>query len=101
MHACLPASLSVWTEPDRIGPLLISYLASNQLTCSVGDNDGHTAVPMRPPFPNAPQPTPDLFSGGLIPLSLSDAVRISSPDNALSTTVDLNALSTNFPRPWA
>ena len=54
MHACPPAYLSVWTEPDRIGPPLISYLASNQLTCSLGDNDGHTAVPMCP----RPSPTP-------------------------------------------
>lgn len=54
MHACPPAYLLVWTEPDRIGPPLISYLASNQLTCSLGDNDGHTAVPMCP----RPSPTP-------------------------------------------
>lgn len=54
MHACLPAYLLARTEPDRIGPLLISYLASNQLTCSLGDNDGHTAVPMCP----RPSPAP-------------------------------------------
>lgn len=53
-YACMPAYLSVWTEPNRIGPLLISYLASNQLVCSFGDNDGHTVVPMCPALPQRP-----------------------------------------------
>lgn len=71
MHACLPAYLLVWTEPDRIGPLLISYLASNQLTCSVVDNDGHTAVPMCPALPQRPSAHPwPLLRGTDPPLSV-------------------------------
>lgn len=71
MHACLPAYLLVWTEPDRIGPLLISYLASNQLTCSVVDNDGHTAVPMCPALPQRPPAHPwPLLRGTDPPLSV-------------------------------
>lgn len=70
MHACLPAYLLVWTEADRIGPLLISYPASNQLTCSLRDNDGQTAVPMCPcpsPTPLSPPLTP---SARIDPLSV-------------------------------
>lgn len=70
MHACLPAYLLVWTEADRIRPLLISYPASNQLTCSLRDNDGQTAVPMCPcpsPTPLSPPLTP---SARIDPLSV-------------------------------
>lgn len=69
-HACLPAYLSVWTEAGRIEPSLISFPASNQLTCSLRDNDGQTAVPACPcPSPTPPHP-PLTSSARTDPLSV-------------------------------
>lgn len=101
MHACSPALWLVRTEADRIGSRLRSYLVTNRLTCSLTNNDGaEHCAPCAPALPQHPCAHPWPLRRRLI-LPLSAAVRISSPDNTISTTVDLNVFSTNFPRHWA
>lgn len=101
-HACLLRCIV--TGMDRGGQIrLTAELLSGHQSAHLltqGQWWADQRAPCAPALPRHPCAHPWPLRPGMI-LPLSAAVRISSPDNTLSTTLVLNVFSTNFPRHWA